>query len=213
MSDTNSPPASLYVALIKAQGEFDTPQKKSDGQDGNRKFKYADLEELIGCTRPALSANGLGVMQPVQWVDGAHVLDTILVHTSGEVISYRMILPADFSDIKKFGAVISYLRRYAYQAILCIAADDMDAEGDSAAARQAKQVARTQQKDEEKQAKPYYSDEELGKHLETWKEAIAAGKTTPERIIKRVSSEVVMTPKQIKTIQGLANANGETQQQ
>ena len=62
MEQNNDSKADLYAALVKAQGEFQPIVKNRDGQSGHRTFKYADLDELIQKTRPALVANGLAVM-------------------------------------------------------------------------------------------------------------------------------------------------------
>ena len=51
--------------------------------------------------------------------DGALV--TVLMHESGETIEGRTAIP-DTSDIQAFGSAITYLRRYAIQSLLGIAA-------------------------------------------------------------------------------------------
>lgn len=121
----------LFAALAKAQGQFSQVAKNRSvkikmNNGGEFKFDYADLEQLIHCTRPALSANGLAVLQIV--AEGE--LHTKLVHASGAEIGSTMKLPAMGQDPKAYGAALTYLRRYSYASLLCLAADDdLDEDG------------------------------------------------------------------------------------
>jgi len=123
----------LAASLAKAQGEFTAIAKNrlveiTMKTGGKFKFKYADLDAIIEATRPALSKNGLAIIQPI--IDDK--LLTIITHSSGEFIESSMPLPARIGDDpKQYGAHISYLRRYAYQSLVCVMADDdLDANGD-----------------------------------------------------------------------------------
>jgi predicted transcriptional regulator len=51
---------------------------------------------------------------------------------------------------------------------------------------------------------PAYTAEQMDANVDAWRAAIAAGKTTPERIAAMVSSKYTLTAEQIKTINGLA---------
>lgn len=51
---------------------------------------------------------------------------------------------------------------------------------------------------------PAYADEQMDANVDAWRAAIAAGKTTPERIAAMVSSKYTLTTDQIKTINGLS---------
>ena len=126
--------SALFAALAKAQGEFKPVAKNRAVQirmkeGGTYRFEYADLEQLISCTRPALAANGLAVVQRVT----EDALTTDLLHAKGGRISSRTELPRMGQDPKAYGAAITYLRRYAYSALLCLAADDdLDEDGQEA---------------------------------------------------------------------------------
>lgn len=122
----------LSTALAKAQGEFAAIPKNRAVKiqmksGGSFNFKYADLEATINATRPSLSKNGLSVIQPI--CDDK--LLTIITHSSGQYIESSMPLPAQIGDDpKQYGAKISYLRRYAYQSLVCVMADDdLDEDG------------------------------------------------------------------------------------
>lgn len=123
--------AKLAGALAKAQGEFKPVAKNRAVQirmkeGGTYRFEYADLEQLISCTRLALSANGLALVQRVD----KDVLVTELLHAGGGTLHSSSDLPRMGQDPKAYGAAISYLRRYAYSALLCLAADDdLDEDG------------------------------------------------------------------------------------
>lgn len=131
--------AALYAAFAAAQGEYGTVVKnrsvkiatkdRSSGQvNGSYTFRYADLEEITTKTRPALSKNGLGTMQLLgrSTRDTGTSIFTRLVHAKGACIEVEIPLASqkERGDIKDYGSMVSYLRRYAKAAILDIAADD-----------------------------------------------------------------------------------------
>lgn len=119
------PQAQLFAALAKAQAEFPaipknrtvTIRHKSGAQHS---FRYAELDTIIAATRPALSKHGLSVLQPI---DGDK-LTTVVTHEGGGTIKSVMQMPHMEADLKIYGAALSYLRRYQYQAMLCLAPDD-----------------------------------------------------------------------------------------
>lgn len=121
--------AKLAAALAKAQAEFPAIPKNRTGRiqpkDQTKQgfeFKYADLEAVIAATRPSLTKYGLAVVQQIV----NDTLRTILVHESGEQLVSEIIVggPRDYNDIKHFGIMVSYNRRYQYQSMVCVASDD-----------------------------------------------------------------------------------------
>lgn len=117
--------AELYGALAAARGEFTKIVKNRTvtikPKDPNKPaytFDYAELEESLAATVPALSKHGLVVIQPPT----IGVIRTILAHKAGARVTTVMELPRS-EDIKTFGANITYLRRYCYNALLCLSAD------------------------------------------------------------------------------------------
>ena len=89
-------------------------------------FRFADFAELIEATRPALAEHGLTVIQPTADEEGKLYLYTALIHSEGGALVSKIILngPAEGVDLKVYGIELSYLRRYHYSAMLCLAADD-----------------------------------------------------------------------------------------
>ena len=99
---------------------------------GTYNFRYADLEEIIAKTRPALSANGLALIQPMSITGSDARLTCELVHKEGGRIVSEISIPHPHSiqDPKQFGATVSYFRRYMVTAMLGVAADDdLDEDG------------------------------------------------------------------------------------
>lgn len=116
----------LAGALAKAQTQF--PAIKRDKKvtvtpknSAPYSFNYAPLDTILDAVRGPLAANGLAVAQVLD--DGD--LITMLMHDSGAVLSGRVSLPAA-DNIQGLGSAITYLRRYALQAVLGIAAEEDD---------------------------------------------------------------------------------------
>lgn len=119
----------LMGALAKAQSEM-----RIAGKDSNNpyfKSKYADLASVVAASRPALTKNGLSVMQQITVTDsGQRVLMTILGHSSGEYITSSININPVKEDIQSIGSAITYLRRYAYASLVGVVADDEDDDGE-----------------------------------------------------------------------------------
>ena len=115
--------AALSAALSKAQGEFRGAIK--DSNNPFFKSKYADLASCIESAREPLAKNGLAVIQLITETGG---VETVLSHSSGEWISSIIQLTPKTNSPQDAGSCISYARRYAYSAILGLAAVDDDAE-------------------------------------------------------------------------------------
>lgn len=122
----------IASAVISAQGELEPARKTADNPFF--KSKYADLAECIETARPVLKRHGLGVVQSADCDSELAIVETILVHTSGEWIKSRTILRPAKADPQGMGSAITYARRYAYMAIIGMAADDDDGNAASASA-------------------------------------------------------------------------------
>ncbi len=118
----------ISKALIEFQGHMVKVTK--DAVNPHFKNRYASLSQIIEAVQKPLNECGLAV---IQLPSGDHELETILIHTSGEYIAetYRMTPQRD--DPQGLGSAITYQRRYALGAILCLNIDeDDDAEKASA---------------------------------------------------------------------------------
>jgi len=84
--------------------------------------KYATLDTVIEAVKDGLSENGLAVTQLVN----GEVIDTVLMHTSGEWIASKTNLCAEKRGPQGQGSAITYARRYAISAILSVASEADD---------------------------------------------------------------------------------------
>lgn len=129
----NSPEVKEIIsALHKAQGEMRGAVKDKDNPF--HKSKYADLSSVWEACREPLQNNGLSITQTMAYQKVGEeaaiaMLVTTLWHISGQwMSSYCPIKPVKPNDPQGFGAAITYVRRFSLSSILCICAEDDDAE-------------------------------------------------------------------------------------
>lgn len=126
--------AQLATALAAAQGAFPvipkdrtvTVKMRSGGQ---YTFAYAPLDTVIEKTRKPLAENGLAILQGVVSDEkGAEYVRTMLVHGSGEWMENETPLFTAAADnaSQGYASGMTYARRYGYNSMLCLAADDDD---------------------------------------------------------------------------------------
>ncbi len=118
----------ISQALVKFQSQLKPVNK--DSENPFFKSSYADLSSILQAVMPLLSANGLALSQPMKVQEGATILITKLIHESGEEMSSEMILP-HHADPQKFGALISYYKRYQLSALLSISTCDEDCDANT----------------------------------------------------------------------------------
>lgn len=134
----------IAAALAKAQGQM----KNATLNKVNPHFrsKYADLAGIRDTVVPALTANGIAVVQTLGRIANSagevhDCVSTRLLHISGQWIESVCPLPST-PDMQKMGSAITYARRYSLSAICGIAADeDDDANAASQPATQPAKVA------------------------------------------------------------------------
>ena len=116
----------LALALVKFNNEVSSIPK--DAKNPFYHSEYVTLDKLIISTRDILQKNGLSVMQFPLSVDGKIGIQTMLLHESGEFIESEPLYmtPAKVNDPQVAGSIISYLRRYSYQAILNLSTGEDD---------------------------------------------------------------------------------------
>lgn len=117
----------LFTAFSKFQGEvnavlMDNEVKVTTKTGGTYTFEYATLTNLVETAKPHLKENGLAV---TQLLDGSD-LTTVLTHESGEFIGSTTSWTFKPEDPQKAGSLITYMRRYAYAAILGLVSDEDD---------------------------------------------------------------------------------------
>lgn len=124
----------LATALAKAQGKISHATKESKNPHFNS--KYADLASVLDACREPLSENGLSVCQLPSKSDGAWILITRLIHSSGEWIQGEVPILSSKQDAQGFGSGMTYARRYGLASVVGIAQDDDDGNAASIPAQQ-----------------------------------------------------------------------------
>jgi hypothetical protein len=128
----------LFTALAKAQSEFKVAKRNTNGYN----YKYADICELVRVSRPALTKNGLSVIQlTIQGKSGDSktpmILKTMLCHSSGQFIESNINVvsavnngPSKPSNIlQALGTSLTYLKRYSYSSMIGVVVDGEDSDG------------------------------------------------------------------------------------
>ena len=116
----------LAEALCKAQASMGSAKKDADNLFF--KSKYADLASVVEAIKKPLADNGLSYVQTTDIDEsGSVVVETVLMHSSGEWLSGRLRMPvAKANDAQALGSALTYCRRYGLQAMAGIPADDDD---------------------------------------------------------------------------------------
>ncbi len=122
--------APLFAALVKAKAAFEVAGKTEENPHFRR--NYAPLSEVQAATDPALHANGLALLQPIDDSSGEPVLYSVLIHESG---SYwcAAIRIGDVRGVQELGSKISYLRRYMRLSFFGVSVDDEEDDDGNAA--------------------------------------------------------------------------------
>jgi hypothetical protein len=148
----------LAKALHRAQGKIKHAVK--DSANPFFKSKYADLTSVWDAIRDAFQAEGLSVSQLPSISDqGTACLETILMHTTGQFIAGMCPLNPAKNDPQGVGSAITYMRRYALQAVAGVCADDDDGEAAHGRGTAKKQTSTG----EPAKKKPVWSDEDKKK--------------------------------------------------
>lgn len=132
----------LAAALAKAQAAFGdvtkdkTGKVQGEGKGGRYEYsyKYADLAAVLDAVRKPLADNQLALVQRPIPALGGLVLETRLIHSSGQWIGSVYPLPDPTGRPQEMGSALTYARRYSLTALLGVAPDEDD---DAAAAEDA----------------------------------------------------------------------------
>jgi hypothetical protein len=137
--------AELAKALVKAQSEMESVKKGAENPFF--KSKYADLASVREASMDVLNRNGLCIIQTMGNGDGKIKVITTLLHSSGQFVRGELGMVPTKNDPQSVGSVISYFRRYSWQAIIGLSAEDDDANS-------ATQLQKSQTKQTKEQTKP-----------------------------------------------------------
>jgi hypothetical protein len=150
----------LSTALVKAQGALKNPPKNKI----NPHFKsaYVDLSDGLDTIRECYSKHDLSFIQGTSVVDGIIILNTRIVHKSGQWIESEYPV-GGFGKPQEMGSAMTYARRYALFGMVGVAGEDDD-DGNAAQAAETKPVKSTKApaKQMEPGMKPDDSEKFLG---------------------------------------------------
>lgn len=115
----------LAAALAMAQASMGFAKK--DAANPYFKSKYADLAAVVEAIKKPLTEHGLSYSQGTDIDEhGGVIVETMLMHKSGEWIEGRLRMIPVKADPQGIGSCITYARRYGLQAIVGVPADDDD---------------------------------------------------------------------------------------
>lgn len=117
--------ANLAAALVAAQGEIQPIAKNSTNP--HFRSKFASLDNIVDTVRPVLAKHGLGILQSgTPDVDGKLLVESRLLHKSGEWLTACVTIPMQKNDPQGVGSALTYGRRYGLAALLCLATEEDD---------------------------------------------------------------------------------------
>lgn len=120
----------LATALSKAQSKMKNPS--FDAVNPHFKSKYATLAAVRDAVIPALSAEGLSVIQDVHFIDDMVICTNILMHNSGEWMETAGLqIPLDKRSAHGIGSATTYSRRFSLMALAGVVGD-VDDDGNAA---------------------------------------------------------------------------------
>lgn len=121
----------LQTALAKAQLEMGTAGLNSTNPFF--KSKYADINDLIDASRPALGKYNLSVRaSDIPDENGNMYMKLVLGHSSGQWVASFWKLNPSKPDVQAMGSVRSYAYRYLYKTLIGVkASDNTDDDGEA----------------------------------------------------------------------------------
>jgi ERF superfamily len=121
---TSSEITKIAPALLKAQRVITHAVKAA--KNDHFKSRYADLAAVLEAVKEPLNAQGIVILQPATSDATGVMVETMLLHESGEFIAETLYIPVDTASAQKFGSAQSYARRYGLQSIIGLPAQDDD---------------------------------------------------------------------------------------
>lgn len=116
----------LATALCKAQAKITGAIK--DSSNPFFQSKYADLDAVWEAIRVPFTENNLSVSQIPSETEKGTILETVIMHSSGQWISGNILMKTMKEDPQSKGSAITYYRRYVLSAMSGVSQVDDDAE-------------------------------------------------------------------------------------
>ncbi len=117
----------IAAALAKAQGEM--KNAAFDAKNPHFGNRYATLAAILDVVRPALSKNGIAIVQAKELNGNGLQLVTRFIHSSGQWLGDTHPLPNPANvKYQEFGSALTYAKRYSLSSLAGVSADqDEDA--------------------------------------------------------------------------------------
>jgi len=116
----------ITKALLAAQKEIGTLFKNKTVKAGSYDYKYADLAAVIDLIKEPLNNHDIVFLQSLDTINAQAVVETVLMHTSGEFFSSKTPVYGASQNPQAFGSGVSYAKRYALLALLGLPTEDDD---------------------------------------------------------------------------------------
>lgn len=127
----------LATALAKAQGQFESVERNREVKvtmrenKGKYTFWYCTLDAIVDVIRKPLADNGLCYAQGVNGSENGTVVETMLMHSSGQWLETQTPVRLEGQTAQSLGSGITYAKRYALTALLGIVAEEDDDANDA----------------------------------------------------------------------------------
>ena len=110
------------TAMSAAQAEM--KNAAFDKENPHFKSRYATLAAVRDTVAPVLSKHGLSVVQTTDFDGGAWLVQTRILHTSGQWV--ESVYPFAIDKPQQMGSALTYARRYSLSMICGIASEEDD---------------------------------------------------------------------------------------
>lgn len=120
----------IYTLLAEAQSEMPIPEAVKTGQQGNRKYKYVTLAQLLDIVRPPLNRRGIFLTQKtVVSEKGAFFIQTTVGCGDQTIVLDEEPYEYDRSP-QEYGKRETYAKRYSLQKAFGLVGDE-DTDGNA----------------------------------------------------------------------------------
>ena len=163
----------LSTALAAAQGALKNPPKNKINP--HFKSRYVDLSDGLDAIRECYAKHGLAFVQGTSVMDGIIILNTRIVHKSGQWLESDYPV-GGLGRPQEMGSAMTYARRYSLFGLVGVAGEDDD-DGNAA---QAADAAPVKAKAAPKQMEPGMQPKDSEEFLKVAKEAMDGSRTLEE---------------------------------
>jgi hypothetical protein len=116
----------IYTLLAQAQAEMPIPEAVKTGQQGNRKYKYVTLAQVLDIIRPPLNRRGIFLTQKTVMNERGMFIQTIVGHGDETLVLDEE--PYEYqSSPQEYGKRETYAKRYSlFKAFGIVGDEDTD---------------------------------------------------------------------------------------